>query len=124
MFCRGGGDRTTTKRCCKLTYDCIHQNKVNTSFSSKLMISQAYILAFTFSGGIRFSKKYIGLEPLPDRSKIVAYISCNNCGKQTELAAGVTYTCANCSKDNCLSTPRYTNISFANTCSSYDPFPF
>ncbi|XP_010691528.1 replication protein A 70 kDa DNA-binding subunit D-like [Beta vulgaris subsp. vulgaris] len=46
--------------------------------------------------------------PEPERSRIVPYVGCNNCGKRTENDCDVSYTCKFCNKEKCIATPRIT----------------
>ncbi|KMT19414.1 hypothetical protein BVRB_1g012620 [Beta vulgaris subsp. vulgaris] len=46
--------------------------------------------------------------PEPDRSRIVPYIGCNNCGKRVESECGESYTCKFCGKEKCIAMPRIT----------------
>ncbi|KNA06089.1 hypothetical protein SOVF_184330, partial [Spinacia oleracea] len=52
--------------------------------------------------------------PNPAQHKVTAYLGCNNCGRRSDLANDVTYTCSFCSKDSCISTPRV-NFTFEAT---------
>lgn len=44
--------------------------------------------------------------PEPERSKIVPYVGCSNCGKRTETDCDVSYTCMFCNKEKCIASPR------------------
>ncbi|KMS97346.1 hypothetical protein BVRB_6g155910 [Beta vulgaris subsp. vulgaris] len=46
--------------------------------------------------------------PEPDRSRIVPYIGCNNCGKRVESECGESFTCKFCGKEKCIAIPRIT----------------